>query len=143
MIEKSLLKYYKELNLSEDGVFVLAEEEEDKYIEKAIIEIEPHIDFFIINNFPKQHLSYDNVYAFSLKEFQSFNGLKYDIIQNNNPHSSHQINKVTKYWNKLKPQGLLILTLIDKGCVSQIERSLRISPEKWYEKDAVAIYKKP
>ena len=42
MVENSLLKYYKELNLLGGGVFVLAEEEEDKYIEKVIIKIEPH-----------------------------------------------------------------------------------------------------
>jgi len=143
MVENSLLKYYKELNLLEGGVFVLAEEEEDKYIEKVIIKIEPHIDFFVVNDFPKHHLSYDNVYVFPSKDFQSFNELEYDMIQNNNPHASHEINKVTKYWGKLKSGGILALTLIDKGCVSQIKQCLNFSPEKWYEKDGVAIYKKP
>jgi len=142
MVENSLLKYYEQINLLEEGVFALTEEEEDKYIEKVVVKIEPHIDFFIINTFPKHHLSYDNVYVFSSKDFQSFNDLEYDMIQNNNPHASHQINKVTKYWNKLKSGGILALTLIDKNCVSQIEEQLGFSPEIWHEKDGVAIYKK-
>ena len=142
MIEGALLKYYEELNLLEEAVFVLAEEEEDRYINNLITKIETHIDIFLINEFPKDHLAYDNVYAFSSKDYQFFDKIKYDIIQNNNPYSSHQINKVIKYYNKVKEGGLLILTLIDKKCVSHIEEQLDFSPKMWHEKDGVAIYKK-
>tara|TARA_Y100000004_G_scaffold195481_1_gene262598 strand:- start:662 stop:1099 length:438 start_codon:yes stop_codon:yes gene_type:complete len=142
MLEKSLLKYYEELNLLDEGVLVLAEEKEDRYINKVIPKIEPHIDIFLVNTFQKDHLAYDNVYSFSLKDFKSFSAIKYEMIQNNNPYDSLSINKVIRYWEKVKTGGVLALTLIDKNCVSEITRLINFTPEMWSDKDGVAVYRK-
>jgi hypothetical protein len=141
-------QYYSILDREErdpeeiDCRLALLNEEDTDSIKSLISRLPAWTDIFIVNNFPKTLLAYDNVYAFSSKDFFQLpkGTVLYDIIQDNSLNEDFKLNALTQNWHRIKSGGYLILTNITSK--DSLEGGVAMDAHAWHEDQKILIYKK-